>query len=453
MQRLYIAEPNINEGSAMVNPNCALRNCSKNATKSRPFRRRPGVSLDYCASFIETHFRVGVTNPRQQPAPSFTSHRRPMSAGPPQAPPYRHPHASRRVASLNIREWAETESAHTDTTHVSAPTEVACFSRASSRRIDFGSRAELKRFRDPPNGANLADGFQAFVPKDEREGNGVEPVVECLLRSGYDVDSQADIVSYRNNLNKIGNAPYNHRDPFEFDAVKVGKTCFLDIRKLDERPPDNNHRRFMYMGYRFEALCTGHDLREPVNANSEFCALMRTRIGNTRIVLCAEMDAELAGPVPPGKTPYVELKTTKQPASVRDYRTQYVFKYQKWFLQSYLAGVRTLFVGHRDEHGNLVDVDHVSTWSLHRSAKNFVEQQSENEGSRRPQKQCWEPFVSINCIEMVCDNVRRVCGDNEGRTIRFSFDARRGVLEGNLVADAADADSSFGARMRYVLGR
>lgn len=216
-----------------------------------------------------------------------------MSSGYGNVPRPDPPQARESVLTLNIREWAKTEIAHAETTHVSAPTEVACFSRAGDRTIAFGSRAELKQFQDPQINSNMGDGFRSFIPKDEREGNGVEPVVECLLSCGYDVDSQADIVTYRNNLNKIGNAPYNDRDEFEFDAVKVGRTCFLDIRKTEERTPDQQHQRFMYMGYRFEALCTGHDLRAPVDANSEFCALMRTRVGGTRIVSCAEMDAEI----------------------------------------------------------------------------------------------------------------------------------------------------------------
>lgn len=380
-----------------------------------------------------------------------------MSAGKTKSAPYRPPHARRgsdSVLSLNIREWAKTEMAHSEATHVSAPTEVACFSRFDDRRIQFGSRAELKQFRDPPMNVNLGDGFNTYIPKDEREFNGVEPIVECLHHAGYDLDSQVDIVTYRNNLNKIGNAPYNYRDPFEFDAVMVGRTCFLDIRKLEERTPDAQHQRFMYMGYRFEALCTGHDLRRPVNANAEFCAVMRTRIGGIRIALCAEVDGEIEGTSAQGKTPYVEMKTTKKPASDRDYRNLYLMKYQKWFVQSYLAGIRTLFIGLRDPGGRLVDVAHVSTWSLHRTAKQFVGESPATGGDRAKHDHCWEPFVSINCIAMICENVARVCGDNSEQTIRFAFNPESGTLTGRLVADEpAKSQISFADRIRRLQQR
>jgi hypothetical protein len=239
------------------------------------------------------------------------------------------------LVSINVRDWARTESARSQMTHISEPVEVACFSRSGDRQVAFGSRAGLQKFQDPRINVRLDDGFHRFVPKDEREGSGVEEVVSCLRAAGFSVDDEADIVTYRNNLNKIGGAPYNHRDPFEFDAVRVGRTCFVDIRKLEERPPSERHRRFMYMGYNFEALCSaGVHEPAPVNANSEFCAAMRIRIANHRIVLMAEIDAELpsAGGEPDArrKNSFIELKTTRRPLSDRDRETLYLKKYQQW---------------------------------------------------------------------------------------------------------------------------
>lgn len=198
----------------------------------------------------------------------------------------------------------------------------------------------------------------------------------------------------------------------------------------------------MYMGYKFEALCSAgvHD-STPVNANSEFCVAVRLRIANHRILLMAEIDAELqsssGSPQVTNKGSYVELKTTKLPQTDRDRQTLYLIKYQKWFLQSYLAGVRTVFIGMRDDNGVLVDAEHVSTRSLSRTAKDFAR------GAP-----CWEPFVCINFIEYVSEQVRRVCGEHVGQTIRFSFDPKRGHLTGRLLAN----DASFASRLQSVLG-
>lgn len=240
---------------------------------------------------------------------------------------------------------------------------------------------------------------------------------------------------------QIGGCPYNTRDPFEFDAVRVGRTCFLDIRKLDEPPPAPHHRRFMYMGYKFEALCSaGVHENAPVNANSEFCIAVRLRIASHRIVLMAEIDAEMqssaATPEVSNKGSYVELKTTKKPQNARDVHTLHQVKYQKWFLQSYLAGVPTIVAGLRDDNGVLVGVDHICTRSLSRTA-------SESAGG----KPAWQPFVCINFIEYVSEQIRRVCGEHHGQTIRFVYDPKQGRLTARLLV----GDASFAAKLQDVL--
>lgn len=348
---------------------------------------------------------------------------------------------ARALVAIDVRAWAAGPGARSAATHVSAPAEVACFSRGADRAVRFGSRAQLARFRDPRLGSRLDAGLRQYVPKDEAAGDGVEPVVACLLAAGFDVGGEADIVTYRNNLNKIGGCPYNQRDAFEFDAVRVGRTCFLDIRKLPQPPPADHHRRFMYMGYKFEALCSsGVADAVPVNANAEFCIAVRLRVASHRIVLMAEIDAELqassGSPHVEDRAAYVELKTTKRPESARDLHTLHQIKYQKWFLQSYLAGVRTICVGLRDDAGVLVDVDHVSTRSLWRAASDSAG------GSPK-----WEPFVCINFIEYVSEQIRRVCAEHPGETIRFAYDPKHGVLSGRLL----EGDTSFAARMQAIL--
>jgi hypothetical protein len=107
------------------------------------------------------------------------------------------------VVSIDVRQWSRSEGARSEATHVSAPVEVACFSRSEDRRVEFGSRAELPNFQDPQLHARLDDGFHKFVPKDESDGVGVETVVTCLQHAGFDVEKEADVVTYRNNLNKV----------------------------------------------------------------------------------------------------------------------------------------------------------------------------------------------------------------------------------------------------------
>lgn len=113
------------------------------------------------------------------------------------------------LLSVDVRAWAASPGARSEATHVSAPAEVACFSRGDDRGVRFGSRAQLQHFRDPPMETRLDAGLHRFVPKVEEDGVGVELVVACLKAAGFDVDGEADIVTYRNNLNKVGPLPHS----------------------------------------------------------------------------------------------------------------------------------------------------------------------------------------------------------------------------------------------------
>jgi RAT1-interacting protein len=356
------------------------------------------------------------------------------------------------LCEIDVRAWSKSESAASTLTHVSEPYEVACFSRFPDRSIAYGSRQQLKRFKDPPMNATLAAGFASYIPKNEPDaGDGVLPVVEMLQHAGFDVDTQADIISYRNNLNKIANTPYNTRDPWEIDAVQVGRCVYLDIRHLPEPPPDHRLQLLRYQGYKFEALCTeGHSSTGVVDANEEWCAAIRIRIGNARIVISSEIDAEMpsaGGPHDPKKNSFVELKTTRMARTNRDYANLYS-KYQKWWVQSWLAGVRTIFVGIRDDAGNLIDVEHLSTRTLPRIAKDGMKRISL---PGRESVMAFDPMCCVNFIEYVCEHMRRCCGEWPGRTVRFAFNPRSGILSGYLPDNKDDARSTtLGERIREV---
>lgn len=234
---------------------------------------------------------------------------------------------------IDMRQWASSDGVDNNQTHVSEPVEITCYSRDAGRVVHFGSRSQLLPYRDPTCGVNLGDGYDTYREK-QSTGSGVEPVVQALQEHGFDLDSKADIVTYRNNLNKIALLPYNDRDPWEMDCTQVGRTVFLEVRKLDEGPIEPRHQRFMYYGYRFEALCTGVE-NEPVDANSEFCSLIRLRVANHRILLAAEIDCATAAP-DSEKHPlqsYVELKTMREVRSDRDYENMVKHRYLKYWVQ------------------------------------------------------------------------------------------------------------------------
>lgn len=357
------------------------------------------------------------------------------------------------LCSIDVRRWMRTEFAHITSTQVSEPYEVNCFSRNADRSVDYGSRHQLRQFCEPRLNVDLGEGIETFREKKD-DMDGVAPVIKCLQCAGFDIENEADVVSYRNNLNKIALTPYNTRDPYELDAVKVGRTVFLDIRKVEEGPVDARHRRFIYMGYHFEAFCTGQSPDVPVDANEEFGVAMRIKIAQHRVILGCEIDAEFPSSGSSTRNNYIELKTTKKPISQRDFDVLYADKYLKWFVQSYLGGVRSIFVGLRDNSGRLADVQHLSTLSLSRLAREGLRSGDggrHNSTRRQLHHTLWEPFVCINFVDHVLSLVRRHCDENPGQTLRFSYDPGSRILRGRRLS-VNEGVLELADRIRVTLG-
>lgn len=338
---------------------------------------------------------------------------------------------------VDVRDWLRSSHASAPGLHISEPREVGCFSRAPDRVISYGSRGQLAPYKDPALGADLGADMDNFREK-QSFGDGVEPVVRALRKAGFSL-REAEFVSYRNNLNKIAGTPYNDRDAWDMDATRVGGTTFLDVRKLDDgRGNDERQKRFMYFGYRFESLCTGAE-NEPTDANSEFCSIVRLRLGAHRICFGAEIDAE-DKTVPSDKGPlrrYVELKTMREPRNDRDWSSAYRFRFCKYWVQSYLAGVRKVVIGMRNDHGILTKVEHFPTSSLPKLAR-------ENLQSNRPGgRPVWDPFVILNFLDLILSRVLEVTKHNVGCTIRVRYDPSERKVTASLLKD-----SQFPLRMQ-----
>lgn len=332
---------------------------------------------------------------------------------------------------IDVREWVSSAGVNNPGTHVSAPFEVTSYSRDENRHITFGSREQLNTFSEPNLNVNLGEKFESFIRKADGDV-GIEPILEALLTKSFDVDGQADIVTYRNNLNKIGTAPYENRDDWELDCALVGKTVFLDIRKTREDSTDPAQQLFMYYGYRFESVCTGQS-EEPVNANSEFCSISRLRIANHRILLASEIDCSSSQPDKSGNplNGYIELKTMKAIESDRALSNMYRHRFLKFWLQSYLGGVPTIVLGIRSEGGELLHVKRLRTHDLPREAR----QHFDNTRSRNR----WDPFVCINFLDCVLALIRKACCSKPGSTIRVRLDPSTKHVTGVLVAGPNEA--------------
>eukprot|EP00854_Cymbomonas_tetramitiformis_P007601 gene7601-9053_t len=250
---------------------------------------------------------------------------------------------SERVDSLDVASWLAKHGRTKNQIHVSQPREVSCWTRASSREggdLKLGDRSGLHKLIPIPTfPADLNEGYpDMFVRKPEGVHPGVEPVAEALAQGGVPW-RECDVVTFRNNLNKIAGTPFDSRKEWEVDACLSDGVLFLDIR---DGPGDGrsfqNQDRFMYYGYKLEELSTNDNAKpSTVDATSEFCTVVRLRIGDLKIMMAAEIDCYHAGQETVGLGSYVEIKAQKIPNNPRQEQNACKFKYPRWWLQSWLA--------------------------------------------------------------------------------------------------------------------
>lgn len=470
---------------------------------------------------------------------------------------------------FHVGTWLRSRAALEGSTHVSAPREVGCYSRDNDRTITYGSRAELKRFREPPpaavrtvpicflpvlawlvlsgvlsrrfccllgapvrsrssNGSatpslsntltvshafpnpiftlapplvprpplvggtslvffvffvisaggrsrqDLYAGFATFVPK-ETAGAPVEPIIRAARAAAFPLERDADFVTYRNNLNKLMLVPYAAAaggDDWHIHAVLVGATVFLDVVPWEERSPHLAAARAAYSGVKFEALCTAPPPTaadaaadgggDAVNANAEFCSLVRLRVGRHRLLMSAEIDCY--EPTPPGAPPsastnvltgYRELKTMAVPRTPAQHARVKGQRLLKYWIQSYLAGVPELFLGFRSDRGELTGTMRVPTRALPDLAAApgdallpppGWDPDGPGGGGGRPP---WEPWTCVNALDALLDAIRSQCeAAGNGVPVRLSFASVRGV-----VTREACPDEEFGERVRAALAR
>eukprot|EP00904_Undaria_pinnatifida_P012958 jgi/Undpi1/8793/HiC_scaffold_25.g11255.m1 len=211
-------------------------------------------------------------------------------------------------------------------------------------------------------GKDLNHGYLNYVEPDTT--SSTSEIAEMLDETpGLEREEEsAHFITYRNNLNKIMVTPYS-KQKWEIEVFKEGGVIYLEVVMTDRNKGKMD--RTSYWGRRFETLCVlgveGARLDELQRGPDDpprpsYCALYRSRIGNHNVLMGAEIDA--CRPSDPGR--FVEIKTTRVIHNPKDEQIFKKHKTLKYWAQCYLAGVRDLVVGYRDDHGIVRDV---KTWT------------------------------------------------------------------------------------------
>ncbi|QCD91498.1 decapping nuclease DXO homolog, chloroplastic-like [Vigna unguiculata] len=253
------------------------------------------------------------------------------------------------------------------------PCEIACYSRIEGGEVYFDDRSLrlFKRHITEDVGADLNEGYDTFIPKKDLGSEGFGDLLACIRDKNIPLQN-IHFVTFRNNLNKILATAYIRHEPWEMGVHKRNGVVYLDVHKLPERPQSDLDRRRCYVGYCFESLATEDPRRADgegihhVDANVEFCSVIKTKLGAHRILMGAEMDC--CDSTNDGKRFYVELKTSCE----LNYHTEERFereKLLKFWIQSFLAGVPYIVIGFRDDAGRLVRTERLRTKDITQRVK------------------------------------------------------------------------------------
>lgn len=271
------------------------------------------------------------------------------------------------------------------------PREITYFSYDNYHK--YHANASSLRYYYPPSlPADLNSGFSQFRNLDDTADDHLDSLLCTLIdhERAHAKKLDADLVTWRGMMTKIMTAPFSHLDSWEMNATRFDGTVFVEenrehkLRTREEQYQAIPSRGAMsqdlmsYWGYKFETLATlprhwchcsraeidGRET-EQVSNYAQYCSVVRTGFGSTKVILGGEVDAvngtkpeEIGVPVD-----WIELKTTAELINEKE-EVKFERKLLKFWAQSFLLGVPKIVVGFRDQQGWLRRVQCIDTQGI-----------------------------------------------------------------------------------------
>ncbi|KZF21301.1 rai1 protein [Xylona heveae TC161] len=268
------------------------------------------------------------------------------------------------------------------------PKEIAHFSYDDDHvfRLDDSS---LRYYYPPSMGADLSKGYESFKKLDDTADDHLDSLLKTILESEKETGSkcEADFITWRGMMTKIMATPFDNFNGFEMNATFFQGTIFIEENheyKLAQwqmqksQPPRRggpSQDLMSFWGYKFETISLLPDTwdatsreyiesreDEIVNNHAQYCSVVRTGIGKSRLVIGGEVDA-VWDKKPENKDEpinWVELKTSEEIYSDRDMQ-KFERKLLKFWIQSFLLGVPKIIVGFRNRNGILQRLEELET--------------------------------------------------------------------------------------------
>ncbi|KAL8848678.1 MAG: hypothetical protein Q9221_006287 [Calogaya cf. arnoldii] len=284
------------------------------------------------------------------------------------------------------------------------PKEIAFFSYDDAHEFYLDDRS-LRYYYPPTIGADLSEGFDSFQQLDDTADDHLDSLLKTIIdletRTGE--KCQADLITWRGMMTKIMAIPFDMFNGIPCKTALLIVSCLIKptvdsfieenhAHKLQSRdaqhhqvsrPGSASQDLMSYWGYKFETLAlipapwaeTSRDYIESredlvVNNYAQYCSVVRTGIGKSKLILGGEVDA--LWDAKPSRTDdpinWVELKTAATPLCDRDV-LKYERKLLKFWIQSFLLGVPRIIVGFRSKDGILQSLEELETSQIPRLVK------------------------------------------------------------------------------------
>ncbi|GMH45778.1 hypothetical protein BSKO_13741 [Bryopsis sp. KO-2023] len=343
------------------------------------------------------------------------------------------------MASFDVMGWNETHRGRWANVDLEPPQSKAHWSRTSIKEgweYKYGDASGFAKYTPCETPVSVLAGFpDNFVKKPEGRAStvGVEVIIKALKQAGVDPLSPG-IVTFRNNLNKIFLTVVDNKKDWVVSACMLSgfPTLFLDIETSDadfETYPDSE--KFTYYGYKFETLCTGGG-DGVVDSTSESAVVVKSKLNDLDLLIATEVDCheeaqDLGVDGKPEVSSFVEIKTSRLPASTKQRQNAQRFKFPKWWVQSLLGGVPKIVVGYWDNDGVIQDIKAFETHTLPTKATDGM--------TGYMKKQIWKPDHILSFGLEVLLWMMSYAEQDRDCHLQFRYDPRSQIIKGALVRE------------------
>ncbi|KAK2761378.1 decapping endonuclease targeting mRNA [Arachnomyces sp. PD_36] len=271
------------------------------------------------------------------------------------------------------------------------PKEIACFSYDDDHKF-YLDESSLRYYYPPKLPADLNKGFDTFEKLNDSGDEHLDALLDTIIALEKETGSkcEADIITWRGMMTKILTTPFDNMNGYEMNATYYQGSIFIEennefklaqkeAQRSQSMPPGSASQDMMaFWGYKFETLSliptpwdtTPREFIESreehvVNNKAQYCSVVRTGIGEAKLVIGGEVDAVWDCKPQKKEAPinWVELKTSAEIYTDHDLR-KYERKLLKFWAQSFLLGVPKIVVGFRSKQGILERLEEVETRNI-----------------------------------------------------------------------------------------